>query len=101
MADRRHHRGSFARWLLRQYRLAGHDTDDAEAHIRIVVTAAVALDAGLTPEQATHLAHTLDVTPQQVTAAYSAEMRQRTLDQLLDHPGLAELDTHLDDIARS
>ncbi|MFF1375348.1 hypothetical protein [Streptomyces sp. NPDC058308] len=99
MADR-HPRGSFARWLLRHYRLAGHDADDTEAHIRIVVTAAVALDAGLTPDQAAHLAHILDVTPQQVTAAYSAEIRQRTLDELLDHPGLAELDTRLDEIAR-
>ncbi|MEU8959265.1 hypothetical protein AB0C93_33835 [Streptomyces sp. NPDC048518] len=92
-------RGAFARWLLRQYRLAGH-TEDVEAHLRIVTIAAIALDAGLTPEQTAALARTLTVTPQEVTAAYTAEKRHRTLEKLLDHPGLAELDAHLDDIAR-
>ncbi|MFD4632151.1 hypothetical protein ACFVYR_23175 [Streptomyces sp. NPDC058284] len=95
-----HDRGSFARWLLRHYRLAGYDTDDVEAHIRIVVTAAVALDTGLTPEQTTALAHTLAVTPQEITDAYATEIRQRTLEKILAHPGLAELDTHLDHITR-
>ncbi|MFJ2772742.1 hypothetical protein [Streptomyces sp. NPDC087300] len=94
-------RGAFARWLLHHYRLAGYDTDDIDAHIRLIGVAAVALDAGLTPEQTTGLAHALAVTPEEVTAAYSAERRRRTLDRILDHPGLAALDARLDEIGRS
>ncbi|MFF3646079.1 hypothetical protein [Streptomyces sp. NPDC002564] len=93
-------RGGFARWLLRQYRLAGYDTDDIDAHVRIVSIAAVALDEGLTPERTAELARTLAVTPHEITTAHRAEMRRRTLDRILDHPGLAALDAHLDDIVR-
>ncbi|MFK4067882.1 hypothetical protein [Streptomyces sp. NPDC029674] len=94
-----HGRGGFARWLLRHYRLAGHAPESTDAHIRIVVIAAIALDTGLTPELTTELAHTLAVTPQDITTAYLAESRRRTLDKLLDHPDLAELDRHMDEIA--
>ncbi|MEV7191716.1 hypothetical protein AB0N81_07890 [Streptomyces sp. NPDC093510] len=94
-----HGRGGFARWLLRQYRLAGHDPAGTDDHVRIVVIAAIALDTGLTPELTTELVHTLAVTPQDVRAAYLAESRRRTLDKLLDHPDLTELDHHLDEIA--
>ncbi|GGV53477.1 hypothetical protein [Streptomyces spectabilis] len=91
----------FADWLLHRAHLAGYDPDARDTHDTVSILAALALDEGLNPEQTIALAHSLDVTPQEVTDAYLGEMRQRTLTQLLDHPCLAALDAHLDVIART
>ncbi|MEU5002037.1 hypothetical protein [Streptomyces sp. NPDC021622] len=88
----------FARWLLRQCHLAGHDTAARDTHITIIIYASIALDEGLNAEEATDLARYLGVTPQEVTNAYTDEWRQRATASLLAHPDLAELDARLDRI---
>ncbi|MFE0098917.1 hypothetical protein [Streptomyces sp. NPDC059009] len=90
----------FARWLLDQSILAGYG-NDAETQVAIVVYASIALNEGLTREQTESLANALAVTPQEVTAAYISEMRQRVTEELMAHPDLVDLNAHLDAIART
>ncbi|GHE71894.1 hypothetical protein GCM10018785_45190 [Streptomyces longispororuber] len=92
---------AFADWLLHRARLAGYDTDADDTHLTVSVLAAIAVDEGLSRDQTAALAHCLGVTSREVTEAYTDEMRQRRMAQLLDHPCLAELDAQLDHIART
>ncbi|WP_069630739.1 hypothetical protein [Streptomyces niveus] len=90
----------FARWLLRHCLLAGY-ADDAQTHGSVIIVASIALSDGLSPELIADLARTLAVTEEELTAAYTGEMRERMTAELLDHPDLAALDAQLDMIARS
>ncbi|MFI8930656.1 hypothetical protein ACIG3E_23630 [Streptomyces sp. NPDC053474] len=94
----------FADWLLHRARLAGYDADARDTHDThdtVSILAALALDEGLNPEQTIALARSLDVTPQEVTAAYLGQKRRPTISRLLDYPCLAALDVQLDVIART
>ncbi|MFD5897112.1 MULTISPECIES: hypothetical protein [unclassified Streptomyces] len=62
--------------------------------------ASIALSDGLSPELIADLARTLAVTEEELTAAYTGEMRERMTAELRDHPDLAALEAQLDTIAR-
>jgi len=94
-------KSAFARWLLTHCRLAGYDADADETRASILLLAAVALSQGLGTKATAGVADMLGVTPDEVTDAYLSEMQQTVLAGLLDHPDLAELDSHLEEIART
>ncbi|MFI5987001.1 hypothetical protein ACIBEA_39825 [Streptomyces sp. NPDC051555] len=71
---------------------------ETELRATVTVLTALALERGLTPDETVAVAGTLAVSPQEVTDAYINEMRQTSTEEILHHPGLAKLDTHLDAI---
>ncbi|MFG7942912.1 hypothetical protein [Streptomyces cacaoi] len=96
----------FYQWLIHHARTAGWNLDETDnasgdaVPLRnyLKIWAAIALTTGLTEAQTAHLAHGLGVTPSEVTAAYTPEMRTSTLAEIRSHPD-AHLDKDLNNIA--
>ncbi|MFD7615778.1 hypothetical protein [Streptomyces sp. NPDC059802] len=97
----------FYRWMLHHARPMGWDLNETEQvgsvsspRSRVLlVWAAIALSDGLTAEQTAQLAKGLGVSPDEVTAAYTPEMRQGAMDEILSNPDLASLNKALDELS--
>ncbi|MFC9608038.1 hypothetical protein ACFTTN_31915 [Streptomyces niveus] len=98
MSQKHIRHSEFARWLLHRCLLAGY-ADNANTHGSVIIVASIALSDGLSPELIADLARTLAVTEEELTAAYTSEMRERMTAELRDHPDLAALEARLDTIA--
>ncbi|WP_326763261.1 hypothetical protein OG978_47210 (plasmid) [Streptomyces sp. NBC_01591] len=80
----------FYRWLLHHARLMNWDLDAVDELDGVTVPrrrfflvwASIALTNGLTPAQTGQLARGLGVTPDEVTNAYTPELRATTIDEL-------------------
>ncbi|MEV6146418.1 hypothetical protein [Streptomyces sp. NPDC051992] len=96
----------FYRWMLHHARLMGWDLNETEQMGGVssprsrflLMWAAIALSEGLTTEQTAQLAKGLGVSPDEVTAAYTPELRQETMGEILSNPDLASLDKALDEL---
>lgn len=89
----------FTRWMIDQLRAVGWDTDHPDVRAGILTLAAMATTDGLTPEHTATIARAFAVTPDEVTAAYTDDLREHTMADLLAQPGLSTLDARLDRIA--
>ncbi|MBD0743538.1 hypothetical protein [Streptomyces sp. CBMA152] len=83
----------FEEWLTLKFSDAGWAVDDPTTKKQIMLTAHLIL--GDTGHDWTQLAEALDITLDELTAAYLPEKRQRDTAELREHPDLAGLEHEL------